>query len=1667
MVDVVGFSTLTSMALEKGDSGAEAIAMEIGAYMGECIQIIEFYGGDVVKFLGDAVLVCFQPMRTTERKSSNDSNVNEESELTERQKNLLVRKSMECGLQLLARLSHYTVYLTAEERTKHRRPSVELRNMNNNRTMYDKRTPDIAATERKKSESDRNEATTSTSKDSHFLSMESLFPFWKKQGHKGRQRHRRSSDSSNLSGTTNTAASSIYSVKLELHMALSCGDIINIILGDMPNEAEILRHPSIYPQIRSYGDSQSAKPIVDEYFFDYRGRLEYAIGGDVVDALDEALSTAKAGELGLTATAYDIIKRQSFNLNFERRGRFFVISNIVEGQDHSVRKSSYPHPPSLRPNTNNILKKYPPPNNMEYLKALPGVKVEASGITMEPLIPRVRNTFLNYLPAEANPIYCKYVNRSALYRMQHSVGGHIPAQFREVTIMFISLGKTHVASSEGLLKAQQAVLVAIQALVKFEGMLQQFAIDDKGATLLAVFGLPPLSHERDALFAAKAALEIREQYLGLGFRGFAISLSTGVIFTSVIPPADPYRKDASIAGDTIVVAVRMLKFQFSVENVVCDIATRKQIGGLCEFEDYGENFVKGKPKPIQIFGISRFGPPERDKRISVLSLETSNDFIGYKTEMLTATDFIDDWINAPNHHLIVVSGPSGVGKSFFCNNLYQAITSHGVFSCWSSSAEVEKSSKYYLLKDIMLAVFEMIDSDRIPFKTKAKHEDRDAAIDRSSYQSLGHSSMGTSSDSTNSNPSSTSLRDNKDWYKRFAYGTMPVPTLGNTTENMEFTKEIVNLISRCLYKCGEEAGYLPLFKVIFTALTDVAENRYTRLLDGRARDILLAGVIVRMMHHVSKHVGLVIICDDVQWADTTSVKILQQIHCNCQKAMIIMATRPIKDYNVTFIEDFRTVGSHIEISLNGLNNCEIGEIILQNFDSGVNEISPEIVSVIQKRTGGNPLYVKNMAIILKDFNHVTVVEGELVPSSNSFDLEDLLGNFDYKRIIKMQFDRLDTNFQEFLTIACCLDQYFNLFEVGSVVSEHNRIYNDRKPEEIQRTIQSLDVYNFLQQVHSGDLSEGHIAVYTFAHITIPHSIYDMVSYEARIFRHRALAKYYESQLNKDNYIQLLGKITRHYMQTDNVAKQLYYLEALADLNMQTFQLPEATLNLQKIVEILDLNDKLLNQFGELHLSDIYRRLGICYTMRTMLKEGETYLFKALEILGHPWPNSEPQFLYKFYKNRLRQYQHRRWGILREYSSKLRREQGERQAEIMAQLSNIYLYTGNGRDFIYACLVGLNECEKLRDFGSIYTLFLGRNALLCWLNDDKTNSIHYIAKALRQTENNKTDSGMLTICALLCFAAGKFSNARDLLYQSIEACKTLGTVTDCQAFYRSVGLVVTMRIFEGVFNRSSTDLALLKQMAETAHANGDFEAEIWLGVYNIANAIVVDRIGDCAPYVSLLETHVKEAAVYNRIAIHGTLVCYYARIHMYESSKRHIQKLIHVLPSLTITPNIFPIFGLIFATMGFYSLVESGQMDISFDGSVSSYDKFIFGVSRLNHAFQQVKFWEFTQPCLYLARALPYVATKRIVEAYMVLRHGILEMHFIQEIKFLKAYYWANLGKLAFAPEDRIEWTERAKKDFEVLGIPHDTYCNPEPVNYYHRGLMADLIKRPYNEESSD
>ncbi|KAI9248827.1 hypothetical protein BDA99DRAFT_608896 [Phascolomyces articulosus] len=1683
-----------TLATEKGESGAEAIALEVGAYMGECIRIIEFYGGDVVKFLGDAVLVCFQPNIAGRNHTPDVSPLlrPHDHEVSSRKKNTLLRRAVECGLQLLARLSHYQVYLTAEERSKHRNPSGEIRrgsmevqntgpryNIFDIRNEYERQSQlhplqqqqqqqqqkqqqeqeendDINTSKQNESIRDRlkwfkqEENRNSNDKrrfihrleENESLSLSfsrwGLMRFFKQ--YKGKKQRRMSEGS--------VSTRDLRTIDLELHIALGCGEVTNIIVGEVdPEDAELNWSKSYRHSLLVKQDISSSS--WSDYYLQYHGRLEYAIGGPVVASLDEALSIAKAGEMSITQEAYERIRPLSMDfLSYDKRGRYYVIKDKDPGADHGGGTQKHKSPTSSS-SWFHAASSHQENPNASYLQDKPGLMRKASQLSIEPLVPRIRNKSYMQLSAEANPYYYKYVNRSAVYRLSRTVDGNFQSQFRDITIMFVSLGQVDIVKDEGLQAVQDAMLAVTKSLVRYEGVLQQFAIDDKGATILCVFGLPPYSHEREAVFAAKSAIDVRDQLRKIDrLPEFAISLATGVIFNAVVPQGNPYRRDPGIAGDAIIIAVRMLKFPFSKRHVICDEATRQQIGGLCEFDDLGENYVKGKIKPIQIYGIQKFGLwAGKRKRYPVRP--TNIDFVGYKVQMERATTFVNDWCEIHNHHLMIISGSSGAGKTYFCQNLQESVMSDDLTVCWSSCTEVEKRTKYFLVRSMLTSLMDLIISSEIPTETD------------------GLSSVTNTKRTPTPDPECTvvvdekseisSIRSNRILRRIQSYRRKHPKE--SFRINQELTENnIPHTIVYCLNKCGEDDIYLPLFRNIFPSMGDFDENQYTQRLDERTRDRILRNLVLRMVQYVSDYMNLVFICDDLQWSDTASIECLKQIHVVCNNVLLIIASRPLQNYPTTFVDEMRKTGSFEHIILNGLNSDEIGYVVLQSFPDSVKEVSSSITRPIQERTNGNPLYVKNVAILLKDFNHVTVSNDQLIPRSNRFELEDLLGDFNFKRIIKMQYDRLDANFQEFLTIASCLDQHFSVFEVRAVIMPENEIFHHHDFEQIRNEIHKRDSYNFLKSGYHGNPIENSSDLYSFSHITIPDCIYDMVSFETRNDIHQRLARYYEGQLNRENYAQLLGKVTRHYLQTDRLGKQLYYLESLARLDMRSFLLPDAAGHLKQIVVILEDNQDLAKQYGLVHQSDIYRKLGICLTMRSEFGDGEIYLLKSLQCLGFPWPTNNLEFFWRFWMVQISQWQHRHnirlCFYFKKYHSTVKKELGRRIIETMVQLCHIYYIKGIGDKFIFACLIGLNQCERTDDQGYRYAYFLGRAAMVNWINDNKKAGTYYMARALALM-GDRPDPGILNACAILCFSAGKFEKARKIFYQAIKATQTLGVVTDCQEFYRAVRVVMTIRIFEGTLDSSPGDKALMKQMADTAHCNGDYQAEIWLAIYNVANSLVMCHLRDADPFVLLLEAQVMNVTDYLRVAIHGTLVYYYARSKKRRRAFEHTGYFLRYLPTMTTTANILPVYGLIFGAMAFYYMAEHGNKDY-YEAVNDDYDLYINCVNNLNQAFQKVKFWEFMQPCLYLARALPYISTDRTMEGYMVLSHGLKDMHFMHEIKFLRAFYCSVLGKYAFHKEERIDWTNQARGEFIRLGIPHEEYCNPDPSLPASTAMMCNL-----------
>jgi class 3 adenylate cyclase/tetratricopeptide (TPR) repeat protein len=100
--DISGFTALTERLAEKGTSGVETLARILNDYFGQLIDLVYDYGGDVVKFGGDAIIVVWPIPEsladmTQGRLTSVSSNVQQE----------LTVRAAECAFRIRERLLNY------------------------------------------------------------------------------------------------------------------------------------------------------------------------------------------------------------------------------------------------------------------------------------------------------------------------------------------------------------------------------------------------------------------------------------------------------------------------------------------------------------------------------------------------------------------------------------------------------------------------------------------------------------------------------------------------------------------------------------------------------------------------------------------------------------------------------------------------------------------------------------------------------------------------------------------------------------------------------------------------------------------------------------------------------------------------------------------------------------------------------------------------------------------------------------------------------------------------------------------------------------------------------------------------------------------------------------------------------------------------------------------------------------------------------------------------------------------------------------------------------------------------------------------------------------------------------------------------------------------------
>ena len=263
------------------------------------------------------------------------------------------------------------------------------------------------------------------------------------------------------------------------------------------------------------------------------------------------------------------------------------------------------------------------------------------------------------------------------------------AELRSISVVFINL--PDFTYDTPLEKAQQATCALQAALYRFEGSINKISVDDKGASLIAVLGLPPLSHEDDPERALRAAQAMHEGLTALGFRS-SVGVTTGTAFCGAV--GSDGRREYTVMGDVVNLAARLMVA--AKGGILCDAPTAAAAGERIDCLALPPVRLKGKAVPVAIFQPGRRREPAQQTEAP------GSGFDGRDIERASLRAFLERR-DADAARLMVLEAELGLGSRALLDGLAAYATSTGYQVLTSAGDAIDANTPYFVWRQLLAA----------------------------------------------------------------------------------------------------------------------------------------------------------------------------------------------------------------------------------------------------------------------------------------------------------------------------------------------------------------------------------------------------------------------------------------------------------------------------------------------------------------------------------------------------------------------------------------------------------------------------------------------------------------------------------------------------------------------------------------------------------------------------------------------------------------------------------------------------------------------------------------------------------------------------------------------------------------------------------------------------
>lgn len=295
------------------------------------------------------------------------------------------------------------------------------------------------------------------------------------------------------------------------------------------------------------------------------------------------------------------------------------------------------------------------------------------------------------------------------------------------------------------------------------------------------------------------------------------------------------------------------------------------------------------------------------------------------------------------------------------------------------------------------------------------------------------------------------------------------------------------------------------------------ETSLTKYLDAKIKKQRVFDIIFDFLKFVARTKPVNVIVEDLHWADTVSLELLNYIGRNIEDKQLLLTLvyRPLKKKE-EFIEKKWTT----ELSLKELSKEESIELV--KILLNIKNIPDELKKIIIEKSQGNPFYIEELVKSLIEQGYVIEEKGtwKFKGDIKKLQLPDTL-----EAVILSRIDRLDLEDRDVLQTASVLGREFDEFLLEQIFPA---------PQLLKKSLHNLERLDLIKQEDSKGKRR-----YFFKHILTQEVAYGTLSFARKQELHRQTGTFIETEL-KDRKEEFLGLLSYHFYAGGDYDKSLLY-----------------------------------------------------------------------------------------------------------------------------------------------------------------------------------------------------------------------------------------------------------------------------------------------------------------------------------------------------------------------------------------------------------------------------------------------------------------------------------------------------------------------------------------------